>query len=199
MPEMILDSLFLITNAYIDKHKKLPMRVCVRRKGVSRLYHIATVLDIACKVTGMAKPKSLNNFKHVRGILHKAVCVMHRLRRQSPYRFLLKDGVADSGHRDNLVDLRDAFCNVAGMARERLVSVAQGTTRPPTQQEAEAAIEMMRRAELVVVNDEKEAFRLQHYLAERALTPLVVHAEVAAPLNQPVTVGQWSEPTVAHQ
>ena len=43
MPEMILDSLFLITNAYIDKHKKLPIRVCVRRKVVSRLYHIAII------------------------------------------------------------------------------------------------------------------------------------------------------------
>lgn len=198
MPEMILDSLFLITNAYIDKHKKLPVRVCIRRRGVSRLYHIATVLDIACKITGMDKPKSLNNFKHVRGVLHKAVCVMHRLRRQSPYRFLLK-GTDIGEYRDNLVDLRDAYCNVAGMGRERLVSVAQGTTRPPTQQEAEAAIEMMKRAELVVVQDEKEAYRLQHYLAERALTPLVIHAEVAGLLNQPETAEAWSEPTVAHQ
>lgn len=199
MPEMILDSLFLITSAYIDKHKKLPVQVCVRRKGVSRMYHITTVLDIACKVTGMTKPKTLNSFKHVRGILHKAVCVMYRLRRDSPYRFLLKAGLEVAEYRDNLVDLRDEFCNVCGLARERLVSVAQGNSRAPTQQEAEAAIAMMKRAELVVVNNEKEAYRLQHYLAERALTPIVVHHDMVADLDLPKTEGQWSEPTVAHQ
>jgi len=199
MPEMILDSLFLITSAYISKHKKLPVQVCVRRKGVSRLYHMTTVLDIACKVTGMDKPKSLNRFNHIRGILHKAVCVVYRMRRDSPYRFLLKDGVAVSDYRENLVDLRDDYCNVCGMGRERLVAVAQGTSRAPTQQEAEAAIEMMRRAELVVVNTEKEAYRLQHYLAERALTPIVVHHAAVAGLELPKTEGQWSEPTVVHQ
>lgn len=199
MPDMILDSLFLIANAYIGKHGKLPERICVRRPGFSKLYHITVVLDAACKVTGMEKPKSLSSFRRVKGILHKAMCIMHRARRQSPYRHLLKASAEMTDYRDNLIDLRPAFCNVAGVGSERLNAVISGNTRPPTQQEAQAAIEMMKRAELIVVDSEKEAFRLQHYLAERALTPIVVHAEAVAGMDLPSTEGEWSEPTVAHQ
>lgn len=199
MPEMILDSLFLITNAYIDKHGKLPVRICVRRSGVSRLYHITKVLDIACKVTGMKRPKTLNNFKHVQGILHKAMCDMHRKRRHSPYHALTRASGGNVEYRENIVNLRPGYCNVNGLGAQRLRNIIQGKNVEPTPQEAEHAMSLLRAAELIVVESEAEAYRIQFFLTDRGLPALVVYGEAADKLNLPSTDGVWSKPTVEHQ
>lgn len=196
---MILDSIILIANKYINKNGKLPPSVGVHRGIYKRLYHISTVVGIACKVSGMKRPPSTRDFNRVKGILHKAVCVVHHKRHKSPYRGLLKVPQEIPVTREGIVDLRPKTCNVAGIARDRLMSIIDDSKSPTTAQAATAAIELMTATELVIVETDIQSYRLQHYLAERGLLPLVLTSTEAAGLDMPETDGDWSAPAVGHQ
>lgn len=199
MTEMVLDSIFLIAHAYIDKHGTLPEKICVRRRRNSRLYHIVRVVDIACEVTGMERPKSLRNIRHVKGTLHKAVCVMNRHRKRSPYYPLTRNPIREVTEEGMVIDLRSATCNVAGLARERLVAVAEGREYTPTKQAAQAAAELLKKADVIAVDSERASHRVQFFLADRGIRALVVFGEAAEALKLPKVEAEWSEPTVDHQ
>jgi len=196
---MILDSIILIANKSVTTKKEIPPTVAVHRGRYKRLYHIATVVEIACKVAKMKRPPSSRDFNRVKGILHKAICVIHQKRHKSPYRGLLRTPQEVPMTREGIVDLREKTCNVAGLARQRLTSIINETKSPASLQEATAAIELMKTAELVIVESDIQSYRLQHYLAERGLLPLVITSAQAAGLDMPATDGDWSEPVVDHQ
>ncbi|QXO09545.1 hypothetical protein pEaSNUABM11_00121 [Erwinia phage pEa_SNUABM_11] len=196
---MILDSIILIANKYINKNGKLPPSVGVHRGIYKRLYHISTVVGIACKVSGMKRPPSTRDFNRVKGILHKAVCVLHHKRHKSPYRGLTKTPQEIPMTREGIVDLRPSTCNVAGLARQRLVAIIDDTKATTTAQEANAAIALMTEAELVLVETDIQSYRLQHYLAERGILTMVMTTAEIPGLDMPNTEGEWSDPTVDHQ
>jgi hypothetical protein len=101
--------------------------------------------------------------------------------------------------REGIVDLRTATCNVAGLARQRLVSIINDSKTPTTTQEAHAAIAMVTSAELILVDTEIQSYRLQHFLAERGILTMVMTSSETTGLIMPNTEDEWSDPTVDHQ
>ncbi|ANZ48127.1 hypothetical protein ASESINO_114 [Erwinia phage vB_EamM_Asesino] len=199
MSEMILDSLFLITITDINKSGKLPRTVCISRHGFTRSYHLSSVLKIACTVTGMKRPSQTCSINHVLMILQRAISTIRRKRRRASFRFYPNStNKVVGGNMDNVVDLREATCNVRGLAFNRLHAVLHETDRVPTPQEGKAALELLRQAELVIVDTNIQAVRIQHYLAKQALLALCVTGEQASELTLP-EVPVWGDPQVDHQ
>ena len=195
---MILDSILLITLKCINTNGKIPQQVNIRRKGVKRVYHITTVVDLACKIAGTRAP-NVHDLKAVRGVVYKAVCDLHRNRTRTPYKFVLKKMAALPETRVGVVDLRPGMCNVAGLALDRLLGVMNNTKVPPSPWQSQAAIELMKITQLVIVETREQANRIEDYLASRALLPLVATSEQVKDFPMPNTEGEWSAPTVDHQ
>lgn len=198
MSEMILDSLFLITVAHINKNGKLPEHVDISRHGFKRRYQISKVLEIACLVTKMRRPVEGCSVKHAQMILGRAISEIRRKRRRAPYRFYPNSTKQVVGEGEGVVDLREASCNVAGIARNWLLSVISKTPRSPTPQEGQAVLNLMRQAHLVITDTANQAARMQHYLACRGFATLAVPTEYAAEITLPATT-EWSAPAVDHQ
>lgn len=196
---MILDSILLVANSYILNHGELPSRLRIRRGQFMRLYHMSVVVNIACKVANLKKPPVVWDSNRIRGILHKAVCEIHKVRAKSPYKGLLKTPQVVPMNREGIIDLRFDTCNVSGMSRARLQSIIADNKLPVSPSQAAAAVELLRSAHLVIVNNEQESLLLQHFMAERAITAMVITSEKAAVLEMPDTTDEWSDPTVDHQ
>lgn len=199
MSEMILDSLFLVTITSINKNGKLPRNVCISRHGFTRRYHLCSVLDIACKVAEMKRPSQTCSTAHVLMILQRAISVVRRKRRRSSFRFYPNStNKVVGGNMDKVVDLRAASCNITGLALNRLLIVINETDRTPTPQEGQAALELLRKTELVIVDTELQSARMQNYLAKQVLLSLCVTGEQASDLTLP-DVPVWGDPQVDHQ
>ncbi|AWN08899.1 hypothetical protein MLDJOKPK_00060 [Salmonella phage SPAsTU] len=198
MSEMILDSLFLITVAHINKNGKLPEHVDISRHGFKRRYQISKVLEIACLVTAMRRPGEGCSVKHAQMILGRAISEVRRKRRRSPYRFYPNSTKQVVGEGGGVVDLREATCNVAGLARDWLLSIISKNPRSPTPQEGQAVLALMRKTHLVITDTPNQAARMQHYLACRGFATLAVPSAQAEEIKLP-EVPEWSAPVVDHQ
>ncbi|EDG6829056.1 hypothetical protein FG609_023240 [Salmonella enterica subsp. enterica serovar Typhimurium] len=198
MSEMILDSLFLITVANINKNGNLPEYVDISRHGFKRRYQIGKVLEIACLVTNMRRPVDGCSVKHAQMILGRAISEVRRKRRRAPYRFYPNSTKQVVGEGEGVVDLREASCNVGGIARDWLMSIISKHPRAPTPQEGQAVLALMRKTHLVITDTPNQAARMQHYLACRGFTTLAVPSEYATDIKLP-PVPEWSEPKVDHQ
>ncbi|AFQ96567.1 hypothetical protein G173_gp022 [Erwinia phage phiEaH2] len=199
MSEMILDSLFLVTITHINKNGKPPRNVFIERHGFIRRYHLQAVLVIACKVAQMKRPSVACSTNHILMILQRAISVIRRKRRRASFRFYPNStNKVVGGDMSKVVDLREASCNVRGLALNRLLGVINETGREPTPPEGQAALELLRNAELVIVDTDLQSARMQNYLARQVLLTLCVTGEQASELTLP-EVPVWGDPQVDHQ
>ncbi|ECD5042457.1 hypothetical protein EVJ02_17420 [Salmonella enterica subsp. enterica serovar Kedougou] len=201
MSEMILDSLLLITVSYINKTGKLPKRgVTIEREGFKHRYPLTKVLDLAARLAKMRRPNSEAAPKYVLLVLQRAISEVRRKRRRAAFRFYPNSTQQVVGeYNDMVVDLRAGRSNVTGMAYNRLKRILDDSDALTTPQEGQAALALLRRAELVIVDTPVEAARMQHYLARQGLVLLCVTSAQTQNLRTPEPVTAWSEPIVDHQ
>ncbi|EBV4534890.1 hypothetical protein DOW51_26140, partial [Salmonella enterica subsp. enterica serovar Kentucky] len=81
----------------------------------------------------------------------------------------------------------------------RLKRILDDSDAFTTPQEGQAALALLRGAELVIVDTAVQAARMQHYLAKQGLVLLCVPSAQAANLTAPETSEVWSGPIVDHQ
>lgn len=194
---MILDSLFLITNAYIGSNGKVPNRIFIRRKGYNCVYHISSVVDIACKITGVKRPKTISDVVRIRGLMRKACADMYRYRRKAPYRYLPKSvGKVTGENVGKIIDLRDGHVSVAGIVYDRLLAVINATGTRPSQQAAIMTNATVADVEMFIVDNDKQSYRLQKFLADRGFKALVVTGDKAEGYGNEEG---WSAPGVGYQ
>lgn len=197
---MILDSLFLITIAHINKHGKLPSNVCISRAGFVRRYHPCAVLTLACKVIDIKRPAYTCSTQHAMMILQRAISVIRRKRRRAPFRFYPNSTNKVLGcNMEGVLDLRAGSCNVTGLAYNRLYGVINEVDKSPTPQEGQATLALLRTATLIIVDTDIQCARMQDYLAKRVLLTLCVTGEQASELTLPSVETVWGEPQVDHQ
>lgn len=201
MSEMILDSLLLITVSYINKTGKLPKRgVTIEREGFKHRYPLTKVLDLAARLAKMRRPNSEAAPKYVLLVLQRAISEVRRKRRRAAFRFYPNSTQQVVGeYNDMVVDLRAGRSNVTGMAYNRLKRILDDSDALTTPQEGQAALALLRRAELVIVDTPVEAARMQHYLARQGLVLLCVTSAQTQNLRTPEPATTWSEPIVDHQ
>lgn len=201
MSEMVLDSLLLITVSYINKTGKLPKRgVTIEREGFKHRYPLTKVLDLAARLAKMRRPNSEAAPKYVLLVLQRAISEVRRKRRRAAFRFYPNSTQQVVGeYNDMVVDLRAGRSNVTGMAYNRLKRILDDSDALTTPQEGQAALALLRRAELVIVDTPVEAARMQHYLARQGLVLLCVTSAQTQNLRTPEPVATWSEPIVDHQ
>lgn len=201
MSEMILDSLLLITVSYINKTGKLPKRgVTIEREGFKHRYPLTKVLDLAARLAKMRRPNSEAAPKYVLLVLQRAISEVRRKRRRAAFRFYPNSTQQVVGeYNDMVVDLRAGRSNVTGMAYNRLKRILDDSDALTTPQEGQAALALLRRAELVIVDTPVEAARMQHYLARQGLVLLCVTSAQTQNLRTAEPVTTWSEPIVDHQ
>lgn len=201
MSEMILDSLLLITVSYINKTGKLPKRgVTIERDGFKHRYPLTKILDLAARLAKMRRPNSEAAPKYVLLVLQRAISEVRRKRRRAAFRFYPNSTQQVVGEYNNMVvDLRAGRSNVTGMAYNRLKRILDDSDALTTPQEGQAALTLLRGAELVIVDTAVEAARMQHYLAKQGLVLLCVTSAQAANLTAPQTSEVWSDPIVDHQ
>lgn len=201
MSEMILDSLLLITVSYINKTGKLPKRgVTIEREGFKHRYPLTKVLDLAARLAKMRRPNSEAAPKYVLLVLQRAISEVRRKRRRAAFRFYPNSTQQVVGeYNEMVVDLRAGRSNVTGMAYNRLKRILDDSDALTTPQEGQAALALLRRAELVIVDTPVEAARMQHYLARQGLVLLCVTSAQTQNLRTPEPVTTWSEPIVDHQ
>lgn len=201
MSEMILDSLLLITVSYINKTGKLPKRgVTIERDGFKHRYPLTKILDLAARLAKMRRPNSEAAPKYVLLVLQRAISEVRRKRRRAAFRFYPNSTQQVVGeYNDMVVDLRAGRSNVTGMAYNRLKRILDDSDALTTPQEGQAALTLLRGAELVIVDTAVEAARMQHYLAKQGLVLLCVTSAQAANLTAPQTSEVWSDPIVDHQ
>lgn len=201
MSEMILDSLLLITVSYINKTGKLPKRgVTIERDGFKHRYPLTKILDLAARLAKMRRPNSEAAPKYVLLVLQRAISEVRRKRRRAAFRFYPNSTQQVVGeYNDMVVDLRAGRSNVTGMAYNRLKRILDDSDALTTPQEGQAALTLLRGAELVIVDTSVEAARMQHYLAKQGLVLLCVTSAQAANLTAPQTSEVWSGPIVDHQ
>lgn len=201
MSEMILDSLLLITVSYINKTGKLPKRgVTIERDGFKHRYPLTKILDLAARLAKMRRPNSEAAPKYVLLVLQRAISEVRRKRRRAAFRFYPNSTQQVVGEYNNMVvDLRAGRSNVTGLAYNRLKRILDDSDALTTPQEGQAALTLLRGAELVIVGTAVEAARMQHYLAKQGLVLLCVTSAQAANLTAPQTSEVWSDPIVDHQ
>lgn len=201
MSEMILDSLLLITVSYINKTGKLPKRgVTIERDGFKHRYPLTKILDLAARLAKMRRPNSEAAPKYVLLVLQRAISEVRRKRRRAAFRFYPNSTQQVVGEYSNMVvDLRAGRSNVTGLAYNRLKRILDDSDALTTPQEGQAALTLLRGAELVIVDTAVEAARMQHYLAKQGLVLLCVTSAQAANLTAPQTSEVWSDPIVDHQ
>lgn len=201
MSEMILDSLLLITVSYINKTGKLPKRgVTIERDGFKHRYPLTKILDLAARLAKMRRPNSEAAPKYVLLVLQRAISEVRRKRRRAAFRFYPNSTQQVVGeYNDMVVDLRAGRSNVTGLAYNRLKRILDDTDALTTPQEGQAALTLLRGAELVIVDTAVQAARMQHYLAKQGLVLLCVTSTQAANLTAPQTSEVWSDPIVDHQ
>ncbi|HCS5018697.1 TPA: hypothetical protein ORQ81_000191 [Escherichia coli] len=201
MSEMILDSLLLITVSYINKTGKLPKRgVTIEREGFKHRYPLTKVLDLAARLAKMRRPNSEAAPKYVLLVLQRAISEVRRKRRRAAFRFYPNSTQQVVGeYNEMVVDLRAGRSNVTGMAYNRLKRILDDSDALTTPQEGQAALALLRRAELVIVDTPVEAARMQHYLARQGLVLLCVTSAQTQNLRTAEPVTTWSEPIVDHQ
>lgn len=201
MSEMILDSLLLITVSYINKTGKLPKRgVTIERDGFKHRYPLTKILDLAARLAKMRRPNSEAAPKYVLLVLQRAISEVRRKRRRAAFRFYPNSTQQVVGeYNDMVVDLRAGRSNVTGMVYNRLKRILDDSDALTTPQEGQAALTLLRGAELVIVDTAVEAARMQHYLAKQGLVLLCVTSAQAANLTAPQTSEVWSDPIVDHQ
>lgn len=201
MSEMILDSLLLITVSYINKTGKLPKRgVTIERDGFKHRYPLTKILDLAARLAKMRRPNSEAAPKYVLLVLQRAISEVRRKRRRAAFRFYPNSTQQVVGeYNDMVVDLRAGRSNVTGLAYNRLKRILDDSDALTTPQEGQAALTLLRGAELVIVGTAVEAARMQHYLAKQGLVLLCVTSAQAANLTAPQTSEVWSDPIVDHQ
>lgn len=201
MSEMILDSLLLITVSYINKTGKLPKRgVTIERDGFKHRYPLTKILDLAARLAKMRRPNSEAAPKYVLLVLQRAISEVRRKRRRAAFRFYPNSTQQVVGEYNNMVvDLRAGRSNVTGLAYNRLKRILDDSDALTTPQEGQAALTLLRGAELVIVDTSVEAARMQHYLAKQGLVLLCVTSAQAANLTAPQTSEVWSDPIVDHQ
>lgn len=201
MSEMILDSLLLITVSYINKTGKLPKRgVTIERDGFKHRYPLTKILDLAARLAKMRRPNSEAAPKYVLLVLQRAISEVRRKRRRAAFRFYPNSTQQVVGEYSNMVvDLRAGRSNVTGLAYNRLKRILDDSDALTTPQEGQAALTLLRGAELVIVDTAVQAARMQHYLAKQGLVLLCVPSPQAANLAMPETSEVWSDPIVDHQ
>ena len=201
MSEMILDSLLLITVSYINKTGKLPKRgVTIERDGFKHRYPLTKILDLAARLAKMRRPNSEAAPKYVLLVLQRAISEVRRKRRRAAFRFYPNSTQQVVGEYSNMVvDLRAGRSNVTGLAYNRLKRILDDSDALTTPQEGQAALTLLRDAELVIVGTAVQAARMQHYLAKQGLVLLCVTSAQAANLTAPETSEVWSDPIVDHQ
>lgn len=201
MSEMILDSLLLITVSYINKTGKLPKRgVTIERDGFKHRYPLTKILDLAARLAKMRRPNSEAAPKYVLLVLQRAISEVRRKRRRAAFRFYPNSTQQVVGeYNDMVVDLRAGRSNVTGLAYNRLKRILEDSDALTTPQEGQAALTLLRGAELVIVDTGVQAARMQHYLAKQGLVLLCVTSAQAANLTTPETSEVWSDPIVDHQ
>ncbi len=201
MSEMILDSLLLITVSYINKTGKLPKRgVTIERDGFKHRYPLTKILDLAARLAKMRRPNSEAAPKYVLLVLQRAISEVRRKRRRAAFRFYPNSTQQVVGEYSNMVvDLRAGRSNVTGLAYNRLKRILDDSDTLTTPQEGQAALTLLRGAELVIVDTAVQAARMQHYLAKQGLVLLCVPSAQAANLAMPETSEVWSDPIVDHQ
>lgn len=201
MSEMILDSLLLITVSYINKTGKLPKRgVTIERDEFKHRYPLTKILDLAARLAKMRRPNSEAAPKYVLLVLQRAISEVRRKRRRAAFRFYPNSTQQVVGeYNDMVVDLRAGRSNVTGLAYNRLKRILDDSDALTTPQEGQAALTLLRGAELVIVDTAVEAARMQHYLAKQGLVLLCVTSAQAANLTTPETSEVWSDPIVDHQ
>lgn len=201
MSEMILDSLLLITVSYINKTGKLPKRgVTIERDGFKHRYPLTKILDLAARLAKMRRPNSEAAPKYVLLVLQRAISEVRRKRRRAAFRFYPNSTQQVVGeYNDMVVDLRAGRSNVTGLAYNRLKRILDDSDALTTPQEGQAALTLLRGAELVIVDTAVEAARMQHYLAKQGLVLLCVTSAQAANLTAPQTSEVWCDPIVDHQ
>lgn len=201
MSEMILDSLLLITVSYINKTGKLPKRgVTIERDGFKHRYPLTKILDLAARLAKMRRPNSEAAPKYVLLVLQRAISEVRRKRRRAAFRFYPNSTQQVVGeYNDMVVDLRAGRSNVTGLVYNRLKRILDDSDALTTPQEGQAALTLLRGAELVIVDTAVEAARMQHYLAKQGLVLLCVTSAQAANLTAPQTSEVWSDPIVDHQ
>ena len=201
MSEMILDSLLLTTVSYINKTGKLPKRgVTIERDGFKHRYPLTKILDLAARLAKMRRPNSEAAPKYVLLVLQRAISEVRRKRRRAAFRFYPNSTQQVVGeYNDMVVDLRAGRSNVTGLAYNRLKRILDDSNALTTPQEGQAALTLLRGAELVIVDTAVQAARMQHYLAKQGLVLLCVTSAQAANLTTPETSEVWSDPIVDHQ
>lgn len=201
MSEMILDSLLLITVSYINKTGKLPKRgVTIERDGFKHRYPLTKILDLAARLAKMRRPNSEAAPKYVLLVLQRAISEVRRKRRRAAFRFYPNSTQQVVGEYSNMVvDLRAGRSNVTGLAYNRLKRILDDSDALTAPQEGQAALTLLRDAELVIVDTAVQAARMQHYLAKQGLVLLCVTSAQAANLTAPETSEVWSDPIVDHQ
>lgn len=201
MSEMILDSLLLITVSYINKTGKLPKRgVTIERDGFKHRYPLTKILDLAARLAKMRRPNSEAAPKYVLLVLQRAISEVRRKRRRAAFRFYPNSTQQVVGeYNDMVVDLRAGRSNVTGLAYNRLKRILDDSDALTTPQEGQAALTLLRGAELVIVDTAVQAARMQHYLAKQGLVLLCVTSAQAVNLTTPETSEVWSDPIVDHQ
>ncbi|EFY2245816.1 hypothetical protein DQB62_04210 [Shigella flexneri] len=201
MSEMILDSLLLITVSYINKTGKLPKRgVTIERDGFKHRYPLTKILDLAARLAKMRRPNSEAAPKYVLLVLQRAISEVRRKRRRAAFRFYPNSTQQVVGEYSNMVvDLRAGRSNVTGLAYNRLKRILVDSDALTTPQEGQAALTLLRDAELVIVDTAVQAARMQHYLAKQGLVLLCVTSAQAANLTSPETSEVWSGQIVDHQ
>lgn len=201
MSEMILDSLLLITVSYINKTGKLPKRgVTIERDGFKHRYPLTKILDLAARLAKMRRPNSEAAPKYVLLVLQRAISEVRRKRRRAAFRFYPNSTQQVVGEYSNMVvDLRAGRSNVTGLAYNRLKRILDDSDALTTPQEGQAALTLLRDAELVIVDTAVQAARMQHYLAKQGLVLLCVTSAQAANLTSSETSEVWSGPIVDHQ
>ena len=201
MSEMILDSLLLITVSYINKTGKLPKRgVTIERDGFKHRYPLTKILDLAARLAKMRRPNSEAAPKYVLLVLQRAISEVRRKRRRAAFRFYPNSTQQVVGEYSNMVvDLRAGRSTVTGLAYNRLKRILDDSDALTTPQEGQAALTLLRDAELVIVDTAVQAARMQHYLAKQGLVLLCVTSAQAANLTAPETSEVWSDPIVDHQ
>lgn len=201
MSEMILDSLLLITVSYINKTGKLPKRgVTIERDGFKHRYPLTKILDLAARLAKMRRPNSEAAPKYVLLVLQRAISEVRRKRRRAAFRFYPNSTQQVVGqYNDMVVDLRAGRSNVTGLAYNRLKRILDDSDALTTPQEGQAALTLLRGADLVIVDTAVQAARMQHYLAKQGLVLLCVTSAQAANLTTPETSEVWSGPIVDHQ
>ena len=199
---MILDSLFRIAAFEFKKENKLPRHVYIRRHKFRHEYHIREVVALASKVCGLSHSVGISNQMSALGIIKKAARLLHDERLLSPVcGFVISDlPKTKLNGAVKIIDLRDAYCNVYGLARVRLCAAATDTARDIVlrPEHRYAAVAAAQGADIIIVETSTQSAHLQHFLARANVSTVVTTtSEVADYYTGVDTSDEWSTSMIA--